>query len=95
VSDPTKFFTTCARHCEARAYQITVRQQAAKIADLEKELSSVVAGLFSEHDLAIRDLEQRANTLWFALENTTNPEIIYNSRKHVLKEIKALKGQIK
>jgi hypothetical protein len=43
--------------------------------------------------LAIRDLEQRANTLWFALENITNPEIIYNSRKHVLKEIQTLKDQ--
>ena len=39
MSDPTKFFTTCARHCEARAYQITVRQQSAKIAELEKDLA--------------------------------------------------------
>jgi hypothetical protein len=31
-----------------------------RIAELEKELSSVVAGLFSEKDLAIRDLEQQA-----------------------------------
>jgi hypothetical protein len=38
VSDPSKFFTTCARHCEARAYQITVRQQAAKISELETRL---------------------------------------------------------
>jgi hypothetical protein len=41
VSDPSKFFTTCARHCEARAYQITVRQQAAKIADLEAEVKYI------------------------------------------------------
>jgi hypothetical protein len=32
----------------------------AKIAELEKELSSVIAGLFSENELAIRDLEQQA-----------------------------------
>jgi hypothetical protein len=37
MSDPTKFMTTCSRVCEARSYQITVRQQAAKIADLEVE----------------------------------------------------------
>jgi hypothetical protein len=35
-------------------------QQDAKIAELEQKLSSVVAGLFSENDLAIRDLEQQA-----------------------------------
>jgi hypothetical protein len=35
-----------------------------RIAELEKELSSVVAGLFSEHDLAIRDLEQQAKALY-------------------------------
>ena len=29
-------------------------------AELEKELSIVVAGLFSENDLAVRDLEQQA-----------------------------------
>jgi hypothetical protein len=43
--------------------------------------------------LAIRDLENRANSLLFSLENITNPEIIYNSRNHVLKEIEALKDQ--
>ena len=31
-----------------------------RIAELEKELSIVIAGLFSEDDLAIRDLEQQA-----------------------------------
>jgi hypothetical protein len=43
--------------------------------------------------LAISDLENRANSLLFSLENITNPEIIYNSRNHVLKEIEALKDQ--
>jgi hypothetical protein len=37
-----------------------IESQADKIAELEKELSSVVAGLFSEDELAIRDLEQQA-----------------------------------
>jgi hypothetical protein len=46
-----------------------------------------------EQDQNIRSLEHRANTLWFALENITNPEIIYYSRKHVLNEIQALKEQ--
>jgi hypothetical protein len=32
----------------------------AKIAELEKELSSIVAGLFSENELAILKLEQQA-----------------------------------
>jgi hypothetical protein len=38
MADSTKFMTTCARNCEARSYQITVRQQAAKILDLEHDL---------------------------------------------------------
>jgi hypothetical protein len=32
-----------------------------KIAELEKELSRIVSGLFSENELVMRDLEQRAN----------------------------------
>jgi hypothetical protein len=55
-------------------------EQQIKIAELEKERD-------------ISNVEQRSNTLWFALENITNPEIIYNSRKRVLKEIQALKEQ--
>jgi hypothetical protein len=42
MSDPTKFMTTCARNCEARAYQITVRQQAAKIKELEAKVQSLM-----------------------------------------------------
>jgi hypothetical protein len=43
MSDPTKFLTTCSKHCEARSYQVTVRQQAARIAELELELKSLHA----------------------------------------------------
>ncbi|MFT6882523.1 MAG: putative RNase H-like nuclease (RuvC/YqgF family) [Marinoscillum sp.] len=43
-------------------------EQQRKIAALEKELSSVVAGLFSEHDLAIRDLENKIEGLGTAQE---------------------------
>jgi hypothetical protein len=43
VSDSTKFLITCGSRgiekCEAMAYQITARQQAAKILELEAELS--------------------------------------------------------
>jgi hypothetical protein len=42
MTDPTKFMTTCARNCEARSYQITVRQQAAKIADLESKVDELM-----------------------------------------------------
>jgi hypothetical protein len=42
VSDPTKFMTTCSRDCEARSYQITVRQQAAKILELEAKVQSLM-----------------------------------------------------
>jgi hypothetical protein len=42
MSDPTKFLTTCSKHCEARAYQITVRQQAAKILQLEAKVQSLM-----------------------------------------------------
>jgi hypothetical protein len=46
VSDSTKFLITCGSRgiekCEAHAYQITARQQAAKIADLEKERNDSV-----------------------------------------------------
>jgi hypothetical protein len=37
-----------------------IESQADKIAELEKELSSVVAGLFSEDELAILKLENQA-----------------------------------
>jgi len=40
--------------------QHIIEAQKVKIAELEKELSSIVAGLFSENELAIRDLEQQA-----------------------------------
>jgi hypothetical protein len=106
VSDPSKFFTTCARHCEARAYQITVRQQAAKILELEKELSSVVAGLFSEHDLAIRDLDQQAKGLIKIIKDYGVSQfsgrdqvkyVEYENIRHTIdrlqKEAKALKDQ--
>jgi hypothetical protein len=43
VSDPTKFLTMCSKHCEARSYQITVRQQAAKIAELQARMSTIHA----------------------------------------------------
>jgi hypothetical protein len=59
---------TCAFSCESNAYRITIRQQAAKIKELEKELSSVVAGLFSEKELEIRDLEQQAKGVTSAIE---------------------------
>jgi hypothetical protein len=39
-----------------------------KIVELNKELSSVVAGLFSEDELAIRDLEQQAKGIIDALD---------------------------
>jgi cytochrome oxidase Cu insertion factor (SCO1/SenC/PrrC family) len=42
MSDPTKFFTTCSKHCEARSYQITVRQQTAKILQLEAKVQSLM-----------------------------------------------------
>jgi hypothetical protein len=42
VSDPTKFLTTCSKHCEARSYQITVRQQSAKILELEAKVQSLM-----------------------------------------------------
>jgi hypothetical protein len=42
MSDPTKFLTTCSKHCEARSYQITVRQQAAKILQLEAKVQSLM-----------------------------------------------------
>jgi hypothetical protein len=45
VSDSTKFLITCGSRgidkCEAHAYQITARQQAAKIADLEAALLNI------------------------------------------------------
>jgi hypothetical protein len=45
VSDSTKFLITCGSRgiekCEAMAYQITARQQAAKIADLEAALLNI------------------------------------------------------
>jgi hypothetical protein len=42
MTDSTKFMTTCSRHCEAKAYQVTVRQQAAKIADLESKVDELM-----------------------------------------------------
>jgi hypothetical protein len=42
MADSTKFMTTCAINCEARSYQITVRQQAAKIADLESKVDELM-----------------------------------------------------
>jgi chromosome segregation ATPase len=41
MTDSTKFMTTCARNCEARSYQITVRQQAAKILELHAYLDDI------------------------------------------------------
>jgi ABC-type transporter Mla subunit MlaD len=55
------------------------------------DLRDRIAGLEQEQNILC--LEHRANTLCFALENITNPEIIYYSRKHVLNEIQALKEQ--
>jgi hypothetical protein len=48
MSDPTKFLTTCSKHCEARSYQVTVRQQAAKIVELELQLKQTLENAMSQ-----------------------------------------------
>jgi hypothetical protein len=62
--------------------------QADKIAELEKERDDAIAAYsncMTGNQIHIRDLEQQAKELQFALENITNPELIYNRLK-ALKE---------
>jgi hypothetical protein len=64
----------------------TINELQKQIAELEKELSIVIAGLFSEDDLAIRDLEQQKEVI----------DILYKAGKcdaDCLKYFKALKEQ--
>jgi hypothetical protein len=70
VSDPSKFFTTCSRHCEARAYQITVRQQAAKIAELEANQVKAKALIIALHEQVYDNsyLDKQVE-LYFALKD--------------------------
>jgi hypothetical protein len=73
-----------------------------KIAELENELSSIVAGLFSENDLAIRDLEQQLKMAEIFIKKATpsklwSPYIIprdiaFDIRDELLEQIKQLKG---
>jgi hypothetical protein len=67
MSDSTKFLITCGSRgiekCEAHAYQITARQQKAKIAELEKERDVAIIAYencMTGNQIQIRDLEQQA-----------------------------------
>jgi chromosome segregation ATPase len=62
MTDPTKFMTTCARNCEARSYQITVRQQDAKILELHAYLDDIKNQLIDALSTNY-ELEKTNNTL--------------------------------
>jgi mRNA-degrading endonuclease YafQ of YafQ-DinJ toxin-antitoxin module len=47
----------------------TINELQSKIAKLEKELSGIVSGLFSENELAIRDLEHTRQGFWLGFED--------------------------
>jgi hypothetical protein len=73
----------------------------AKIAELEKELSSIVAGLFSENELAILKLEQQAigayESVWFCkFEGVRTDEQPNRHISHLLNaRVKELRNQAK
>ena len=74
----------------------------AKVAELEKECGELKESnnnlkrpielgdrvIFTKQALQAHNLEQQAKALGFALENIVNPEVIYNERKDMLKNIK-------
>ena len=73
-----------------------IKKQSKHIAELEKELSIVVAGLFSEDDLAVRDLEQQALACDWVYKNVPdlsngNYMVIQNRSRQLRAEAKALK----
>ncbi len=69
-----------------------------RVAELEEErtdwksykakLLAKLKYYISEDEQVIRDLEQQAKALQFALENITNPDLLYS-------RLKALKEQVK
>ena len=72
----------------------------ARIAELEKELATIIVGLFSEEELAIRDLEQQAKgvcdlaeSMMFRghLENTLDRTEVLVFAAELTKKAKALK----
>jgi dGTP triphosphohydrolase len=74
-----------------------------KIAELEKELSSIVAGLFSENELAILKLEQQAKGLSEGFHATKEPigrnafgfMMHYCSEKNLKDRVDDLRNQAK
>ena len=65
-----------------------------QIAELERQLSSSVAGLFSEKELAERDLEQQVKSLSEFAESLLFRGCLENTfeRNDVLERIKEIKG---
>ena len=73
-------------------------EQQAKIAELEKELSSIVSGLFSENELAILKLEQQAlacDWIYTKLPNysSENLSVITARRLELVTQANALRNK--
>ena len=85
---------------ELRGVKKATEEYKTQIAELEKELATIIVGLFSEEELAIRDLEQQAKgvcdlaeSMMFRghLENTLDRTEVLVFAAELTKKAKALK----
>ena len=71
-----RYFGTYTPVINKEAANLIASQQG-KIAELEKELVTIIVGLFSEEDLVIRDLEQQAKGVEDAVTKLERPDVTF------------------